>query len=1131
MTCVATLLVPVTLPLARAQDADGDLLGDQVDPDPADPFNGGWRLLPGANGTFPLHRHEGDGCRVGEQFVVIGGRETSTAEIYTPTTNTWSKSSNAPIALHHGQTVFLNGLVYVIGAFVGGYPDETPVPDIYIFNPASKVWSKGPAIPSDRRRGAAASAAYGGKIYIAGGNTKGHRAGWVAWFDEFDPATGAWRRLPDAPRARDHHRAVVVGNRLYLISGRRTSYGQSGGVLENTIPEVDVYNLSTGVWSQLPKPIPTPRAGCAVIAHGREVVVAAGENADGASATVEALDIVTGTWRTFPSLTQERNGPVGFSDGAKLYISGGQSPANASQETLLLPARPLPPEKLVFPGSPSGVALTRVAAVNCGGGPVGSFEGDSSYDGGTAVVARTAIQGAEWAPEGVFQSQRQGQCRYTIEGLEPTATYRLELHFAELEENGVGQRIFDVWVNGEVALSQFDILAATGGRFRGVSRTFTVGPTPSGMIQVELRKGSGEPLLSGLGLFRASTYRSGSSGFALSRPFDVLATEGDPVGFAAMVSGKAPSGYQWRRNGVGLKGATQPVFRILRVNLSHAGEYSVMGNGTTASPSARLVVAGRPVFTPVVANGARTTLRVPYAGAGVTFQWFKDGTALEDTPTRSGTRSAVLAIAAFQESDAGSYQCELRAFGEVEMMGPCDVRLMRIPGLVNSPPTLGSVIGSYRWELQSSEVQTTFSITGLPKGLLYDPAKRLVSGTPLRPGEYNVTVTPNNPAGVGESRSFTVAVEAIPAAFLGPWTGLMERSNGVNGLLGGTVRATVTSTGAVSGTLRSGSVYPFAGQLRGIAAGDATLRATISRGKSSPLILSLTFPRNGQPASGLVMAGAYSAPVIAKRGAAVPPGVPPEVSAIHCILGLSNEAQIGDPAVPQGKGWLRLVRSVGNGRIVVSGTGRLADSTAIAFATVECEEGDLPIHSVFEAGNGSLSGWGQILEVVPKRHEFLGQVQWRKLRPVSSKDYSYRTSGVNVLLTGQGETFIPPASGLNILGSADALGNARISFQDGGLTGAKQGASLNQTFRLTPSSLAIFPGPGVNPAGVTMTINPATGIFTGAFRLRDGAITRDVSYQGLFSGTTGEGFFNLRQLPAQSSSPVLSGSVKVGGAP
>jgi len=53
--------------------------------------------------------------------------------------------------------------------------------------------------------------------------------------------------------------------------------------------------------------------------------VVAGENGMGALANVEALDVVTGTWRIFPALKQKRNGPaMAAAVGNDLYVSGGR---------------------------------------------------------------------------------------------------------------------------------------------------------------------------------------------------------------------------------------------------------------------------------------------------------------------------------------------------------------------------------------------------------------------------------------------------------------------------------------------------------------------------------------------------------------------------------------------------------------------------------------------------------------------------------------------------------------------------------------------------------------------------------------------------------------------------------------
>jgi hypothetical protein len=49
--------------------------------------------------------------------------------------------------MSHFQAITFKDEIYVLGAFTGGFPHETPIPHIYIFNPVKNEWRKGSEIP------------------------------------------------------------------------------------------------------------------------------------------------------------------------------------------------------------------------------------------------------------------------------------------------------------------------------------------------------------------------------------------------------------------------------------------------------------------------------------------------------------------------------------------------------------------------------------------------------------------------------------------------------------------------------------------------------------------------------------------------------------------------------------------------------------------------------------------------------------------------------------------------------------------------------------------------------------------------------------------------------------------------
>jgi malectin (di-glucose binding ER protein) len=103
---------------------------------------------------------------------------------------------------------------------------------------------------------------------------------------------------------------------------------------------------------------------------------------------------------------------------------------------------------------------------------------------GAGSVNRTkhAIAGTD--DDALYQTQREGTNGYRFDAL-PAGTYQVELSFAELGNIPAGLRVFDVKINGQVVLLDYDPVAAVG-TFAADRRVFTVTVPEGGSINVEL---------------------------------------------------------------------------------------------------------------------------------------------------------------------------------------------------------------------------------------------------------------------------------------------------------------------------------------------------------------------------------------------------------------------------------------------------------------------------------------------------------------------------------------------------------------------------------------------------------------------------------------------------------------------
>lgn len=131
--------------------------------------------------------------------------------------------------------------------------------------------------------------------------------------------------------------------------------------------------------------------------------------------------------------------------------------------------------------------------------------------------------------------------------------------------------------------------------------------------------------------------------------------EGSSVSLSVQATGGM--GYIWRKNGTVIGGAISPEYTIQSANVNAEGDYSVTVVGlcdNSTSQTVTLSITKKPSITLQPANvsvteGDAIVLSVTATGANLSYQWKKNGTAINNATQKQ------LSIGSASTSDAGSY--------------------------------------------------------------------------------------------------------------------------------------------------------------------------------------------------------------------------------------------------------------------------------------------------------------------------------------------------------------------------------------------------------------------------------------------------------------------------------------------
>ena len=256
-----------------------------------------------------------------------------------------------------------------------------------------------------------------------------------------------------------------------------------------------------------------------------------------------------------------------------------------------------------------------------------------------------------------------------------------------------------------------------------------------------------------------------------AQPQNATVVAGTTANFGVTATGTAPLGYQWRKNGTNIGGATSATYAIASTQPSDAGTYSVVvsnsagsaisGNATLTVTAAPPAITTQPTGASVL-TGASVSFTVAASGtAPLTYQWSRNGTPI------GGATSATYAIASVALADAGSYTVVVtNGVGSATSAAAVLVVNAIAPTITSPPAGLSVTAGSPAAFSVAASGTTPFTYQWFKNGSAIGGAttSSYTIASAQAADAANYTVSIGNSAGNATSSPATLTVTALTIA-------------------------------------------------------------------------------------------------------------------------------------------------------------------------------------------------------------------------------------------------------------------------------------------------------------------------------------------------------------------------------
>jgi hypothetical protein len=594
-------------------------------------------------------------------------------------------------------------------------------------------------------------------------------------------------------------------------------------------------------------------------------------------------------------------------------------------------------------------------------------------------------------------------------------------------------------------------------------------------------------------------------------PASALLAVGDPLVLSIPVTSSSPATFIWKKNNVPLPpavaGSRSPQLFLPSVAITDGGTYILSVTNATGKMDSNPIIIGvyERNVVPVDYNGPQATGRftgMQKASSNCVLHWFKGSTeittALPAGVTLTANRSQLTVTNLSVNSD--NYTCQVELPGVTILPHPVGTSFnifsnLLAPTITTQATLPAATVGRYYTAAVALSAGTAdrWTAVGLPAGLTLSGG--LISGFPESAITTPRTVTITAINGVGSSTiKPTITVSAIAPDLLGAHYALLPRHPDFNHL-GGLLNLTVTPNGYCTGSFtlgaEKGSVVGRVLSSNGI---DWQLRdpktlmnaTAIIAGRKVELAFSYTAAANPTGSGSLTfISGPFTVLNFGSIKVLTGATLANYVGKHTFALRLKDAPDRTNVSLPQAHGY-------GTATVALSGAvgyvGKTADATVFTASAPLLVGGYSPFYAPLYTAKGSVMALPQFtlsgLANADTTIFDMNSATWSKLPDSSlagARNYPAGWSPINLKL--EGSRYTAPATGAVVMGLSYTPWMSNAGFE-ADLDAFEDEPKLGPLFIGVKSRGAIAP-PVPNLRSLALSIEPATGLFTGSINMTD----------------------------------------------